>query len=82
MLSEAFYLFSKSHKDHYAALLNIRKPINAEIESLNKQYMKAQLALFPEQKFFPNANSTMRIAYGEVAGYTNYDSKKMKLYSY
>src|SRR5690606_39284900 len=33
------------------------------------KYMKAQLEVFPDKKFFPDANSTLRVTYGQVNGY-------------
>jgi hypothetical protein len=41
---------------------------NAKIDSLQKIYMGAQMELFPEKRFYPDANSTMRVSYGNVEG--------------
>ena len=43
--------------------------INEEINELQKCYMTALLELFPEKRFYPDANSTMRVTYGNVEGY-------------
>lgn len=43
--------------------------INAKIDSLQRLYMKAQMDAFPEKKFYPDANSTLRVTYGQVNGY-------------
>jgi hypothetical protein len=40
-----------------------------KIDSLQRKYMKAQLKAFPFKKFFPDANSTLRITYGKIDGY-------------
>ena len=42
---------------------------SAAIEELQRQYMAAQLEVFSERRFFPDANSTMRVTYGQVNGY-------------
>jgi hypothetical protein len=42
---------------------------NSQIYTLQKQYMKAQMEIFPEKSFFPDANSTLRVTYGQVKGY-------------
>ena len=34
-----------------------------------RQYMAAQMAAFPERTFYPDANSTLRVGYGQVNGY-------------
>ncbi len=43
--------------------------INGEIESLYKVYMRGQMAFEPERTFYPDANLTLRVAYGKVQGY-------------
>lgn len=35
--------------------------------------MNAQLKSFPSKKFFPDANSTLRVTYGKINGYTPKD---------
>ena len=50
----------------------ISAPYNANrknIDSLQRVYMKAQMEVFPDKRFFPDANSTMRVTYGNVDGY-------------
>ena len=41
-----------------------------------RQYMAAQMAAFPERTFYPDANSTLRVGYGQVTGYTPRDGVK------
>ena len=43
--------------------------LSAKINDLQKEYMKALMEMFPEKSFFPDANSTLRITYGQVKGY-------------
>lgn len=43
--------------------------IKDKIDGLQRDYMKAQLAVMKERKFYPDANSTMRVTYGQVGGY-------------
>lgn len=47
--------------------------LNAEINLLYRDYMRAQMEFEPEKAFFPDANLTLRVAYGEVAGYAPAD---------
>ncbi len=44
------------------------------IESLQNTYMRAQMEVFPNKKFYPDANSTMRCSYGQVQGYKPQDA--------
>lgn len=48
--------------------------INTEIEALQRTYMKAQLELYPDARIFPDANSTLRVTYGQVKGYAPKDA--------
>ncbi|HHB51627.1 MAG TPA: serine protease, partial [Saprospiraceae bacterium] len=48
--------------------------LNAEIQNLMRLYMKGQMVVFPEKKFYPDANSTLRVAYGKVKGYNPKDA--------
>ncbi len=49
--------------------------LNMKITGLERDYMKALLELSPkEARIFPNANSTMRVTYGKVAGYSPADA--------
>lgn len=47
---------------------------NLKINALQRDYMKAQLELFPDARYFPDANSTLRITYGKVKGYNPSDA--------
>lgn len=49
--------------------------LQLQISGLGRDYMKALLELSPkEARIFPNANSTMRITYGQVKGYSPADA--------
>jgi hypothetical protein len=43
--------------------------INNQNDSLMRLYMKAQLEFEPERLFYPDANSTLRVSYGNVKPY-------------
>jgi len=49
----------------------LSKPVSSirlDIDRLQRQYMEAMMLAFPEKRFFPDANSTLRIGYGQVRG--------------
>jgi hypothetical protein len=48
--------------------------IKAEIDLLQKRYMRGLIDAFPEKTFWPDANSTMRVTYGKVQGYEPRDA--------
>jgi len=52
------------------------------INSLQRIYMQAQMEVMKEKKFYPDANSTLRITYGKVKGYNARDAVKFDYYTY
>ncbi len=56
--------------------------IQARINKLNRTYMRAQMEVFKEKTFYPDANSTLRVTYGNVKGYNPRDAVKYDHYTY
>lgn len=54
----------------------------ADINALQRTYMKAQMEVFKEKKFYPDANSTLRVTYGNVKGYQPRDGLRYDYYTY
>jgi len=52
--------------------------LNSELQLLNKRYMKAQMEYENEKVFYPDANSTLRVAFGTVMGYYSKDAVYFK----
>ncbi|MCF6350538.1 MAG: S46 family peptidase [Flavobacteriaceae bacterium] len=48
--------------------------IQTKIAIVQKKYMSALMQHFPEERFFPDANSTLRVTYGQVKGYEPKDA--------
>lgn len=48
--------------------------LNLKIAALQRNYMKAQLELNTTGRIFPDANSTLRLTYGKVKGYSPKDA--------
>jgi hypothetical protein len=57
-------------------------PIQDKINALQRTYMAAQMEVFKEKRFYPDANSTLRVTYGKVDGFTPRDAVKYDFYSY
>ncbi len=55
--------------------------LNSEIQKLNKVYMAAQMDFGQGKVFYPDANSTLRISYGNVMGYKPKDAVYYTHYS-
>lgn len=56
--------------------------IQARINKLNRSYMQAQIDVFKEKMFYPDANSTLRVTYGKARGYNPRDAVKFDFYTY
>jgi hypothetical protein len=56
--------------------------INEEINSVQRTYMDGLMTVFSEQRFYPDANSTMRVSYGKVEGYSVGDSLQYDYQTY
>ncbi|MBC8320445.1 MAG: S46 family peptidase [Bacteroidetes bacterium] len=48
--------------------------LNNAIDSLQRIYMKAQMEMKPDTRFYPDANFTLRVSYGKVNGYSPRDA--------
>lgn len=56
--------------------------IQTRINKLQRTYMQAQIDVFKEKKFYPDANSTLRVTYGNVKGYEARDAVRYDFYTY
>ena len=84
---------SKLNKDlFYTLILDVNKfldanvrpelsRVSAEIQKLNKDFMTLQMEYDKSRLFYPDANSTLRVAYGTVKGYESKDGVYFKPYT-
>jgi hypothetical protein len=56
--------------------------VQNRINKLQRAYMKAQIDIMKEKKFYPDANSTLRVTYGNVKTYQARDAVKYDYYTY
>ncbi len=56
--------------------------LQATINQLQRTYMQAQMDVFKEKAFYPDANSTLRVTYGKANGYAPRDAVKYDHYTY
>jgi len=64
------YAFGKQlHATFYNKIEPKFQELNLQISAIQKQYMKGLMEVFPNERFFPDANSTLRVTYGQVRGY-------------
>jgi hypothetical protein len=73
--SDPIYALATAWADFYES--EISTPYNTIKRSLDlnqEKYTKAQTEVFKEKRFYPDANSTMRVTYGNVNGYEPKDA--------
>jgi hypothetical protein len=64
------YTFGKElHTIFYTKIEPAYQGLNLKLAAVQKKYMKALMEVFPNKRFFPDANSTLRVNYGRVEGY-------------
>ena len=56
--------------------------IQNSINQLQRLYMQAQMEVMKEKRFYPDANSTLRVTYGQVKGYEARDAVDYEPYTY
>ena len=56
--------------------------LQANINKLQRSYMQAQMDVFTNKTFYPDANSTLRVTYGNVKGYKPRDAVSYHFYTY
>ena len=74
LLADPAFTFSNEFRQHY--MNEINRPfteITRQITLLYRTYMKGQMEFSPEKSFFPDANSTLRVSYGHIQGYSPAD---------
>lgn len=70
---EAVQLFSELQKTYQSTVQAPSADIQNRINKLQRSYTQAQLEVMTEKKFYPDANSTLRVTYGQVGGYNARD---------
>ncbi len=55
--------------------------LNAELQKQNRLYMKAQMEFQNDDVLYPDANSTLRVSFGQISGYYPRDAVYYKHYT-
>jgi len=71
---DIFYsIWNETAKLYSTNILPITSKANIKIDSLHRLYMKAQREMLPDKNFYPDANLTLRLSYGNVSSYDPQD---------
>ncbi len=77
------YKLSIEMYEHFRNVLNPRvSSLNEKIEFYQGRYLKALREVFPDKRFYPDANSTLRLAYGKVEPYHPKDGVTLNTKTY
>lgn len=77
------YNLVRSISDHYEKqVLEPYRSIKEDINELQSQFLTAQMEVFSERRFYPDANGTMRVTYGQVASYQPRDAVTYGTHTY
>ncbi len=69
------YQYAKPFFDEYYKTIGPKyNQLKTEIAAVQKKYMKALMQVMPDKRYYPDANSTLRITYGQVKGYAPRDA--------
>ena len=59
---------------YYNDLAPVIRETGEELRVANRDYMRGQMEFEKDRDFYPDANLTLRVAYGHVEGYSPYDA--------
>ncbi|CAM3668959.1 S46 family peptidase [Flavobacterium gelidilacus] len=71
---KGFQLIKSLADTYYAKIAPTYSELDLKNSALQRTYMKAIVELFPNDRIFPDANSTLRVTYGQVKGYAPQDA--------
>lgn len=79
---DPFYRFAKAMVEFSISELQpITGKFNRANDSLMRIYMAGQMEMQKDRDFYPDANFTLRVAYGNVKGFTAADAKNYRYYT-
>jgi hypothetical protein len=79
---QAVKLYNDLLKSYQSNIQSTLNELQAQLNKHNRSYMQAQMEVFKEKAFYPDANSTLRVTYGNVKGYNPRDAVTYDHYTY
>ncbi|MCF6347147.1 MAG: S46 family peptidase [Flavobacteriaceae bacterium] len=73
--ADVAYQYAKPFIEEFYTKMNPEyNRINTQISAVQGKYMKALMEVMPNQRYYPDANGTLRVTYGQVKGYAPRDA--------
>ena len=80
---DAAYQYAKPYiMEFYTRIEPEYQSKKSNINAIQKDYMQALMQVMPNERYFPDANGTLRVTYGQVKGYEPRDAVYYKPISY
>lgn len=76
-----FILTRSVYNQYFTAILPESAAINSKLDSLQRIYMQGLMEFQTGKRFYPDANSTLRVAYGVVNDYDPRDAVHYRYYT-
>lgn len=75
------YVLMKNFLDGQKNVDSMYDALSFKLKKMNRIYMQAQMEMQPDKNFYPDANLTMRVTYGNVKGYEPRDGVEYKYFT-
>lgn len=72
--NDPIFQIALQFNDIFKELQNEISTLRLQLEKGMRLYVKGLREMYPQRKFYPEANSTMRITYGKISGYKSRDA--------
>ena len=82
LYSDPLFMLHLSYESQLAAMYETLDSASAVLQRAMRNYNKGLLSMNSNENFYPDANSTMRLTYGKVAGYIPQDGIWFKPFTY
>lgn len=82
LMKDPAYMLAESIYGNYWDRLSPRITVlESRLDSLYRIYMKARMEMEPARRWYPDANSTLRVTYGKIQGYYPADAVSYNWYT-
>lgn len=83
MDNDLLFSFDNAFLNSYLEVVNSEKSVEAQnkLNAATRLFVEALRLMNPDKKYYPNANSTLRLTYGNVLPYTSIEGKSYPFYT-